>query len=263
MQFFITLFNKLKHNKGMATKPRIIIDIRNVWKIYQMGKVHVPALRGLDLQVKEKDFVAIMGPSGSGKSTAMNIIGCLDVPTKGDIYLDNKNIAKMPESDLAKIRGQKIGFIFQQFNLIPSLTALENVELPMIFQGVPEEKKIARAKELLNLVGLGDRMNHRPSELSGGEQQRVAIARALANNPEIVLADEPTGNLDSKTGEKIMDILVDLHEKQMKTIIVITHDADIANYAHRKLVLKDGKLIKDKHDQREYAAEGPRHAHKH
>lgn len=245
----------------MAAMPRIVIHVRDVWKIYQMGKVQVPALRGLDFEVRKDDFVAIMGPSGSGKSTAMNIIGCLDVPTKGAIFLDGRNIAKMSESDLAKIRGQKIGFIFQQFNLIPSLTALENVELPMIFQGVPEEKKIARAKELLNLVGLGDRMNHRPSELSGGEQQRVAIARALANNPEIVLADEPTGNLDSKTGEKIMGILVDLHEKQRKTIIVITHDADIADYADRKLILKDGKLIKDHRAHREYAAEGKVHGH--
>jgi putative ABC transport system ATP-binding protein len=244
----------------MAAKT--VIDVRDVWKIYRMGKVQVPALRGLDFEVKKDDFVAVMGPSGSGKSTAMNIIGCLDVPTKGAVFLDGKNIAKMSESDLAKIRGQEIGFIFQQFNLIPSLTALENVELPMIFQGVPEAKKIAKAKELLKLVGLEDRMNHRPSELSGGEQQRVAIARALANNPEIILADEPTGNLDSKTGEKIMEILVDLHEKQKKTIIVITHDADIANYADRKLVLKDGKLIKTQHDHREYAAEGKSHRHK-
>jgi putative ABC transport system ATP-binding protein len=241
----------------MAAKT--IIDVRDVWKIYQMGRVQVPALRGLDFEVKKDDFVAIMGPSGSGKSTAMNIIGCLDVPTKGAIFLDGKNIAKMSESDLAKIRGQKIGFIFQQFNLIPSLTALENVELPMIFQGVPEVRKVARAKELLKLVGLENRMNHRPSELSGGEQQRVAIARALANDPEIILADEPTGNLDSKTGEKIMEILVDLHEKEKKTIIVITHDADIANYSHRKLVLRDGKLIKDRHLHKEYAAEHDKH----
>ena len=246
----------------MATKSNIVIGVQNVWKTYQMGKIQVPALSGLDFEVRKDDFIAIMGPSGSGKSTAMNIIGCLDVPTKGAIFLDGKDIAKMSESDLAKIRGQKIGFIFQQFNLIPSLTAFENVELPMIFQGIPEEKKRARAKELLNLVGLGDRMNHRPSELSGGEQQRVAIARALANNPEIILADEPTGNLDSKTGEMIMNILVNLHEKQKKTIIVITHDADIANYADRKLVLKDGKLIKTQRDHREYAAEGESHRHK-
>ncbi len=246
----------------MAVKSKIVIDIRDVWKVYQMGKVQVPALRGLDLQVVDKEFLAIMGPSGSGKSTAINIIGCLDIPTRGHVFLDSKDIAKMPESTLAKIRGQKIGFIFQQFNLIPSLSALENVMLPMIFQDIPEEKRLKRGKELLKLVGLAERMKHRPSELSGGEQQRVAIARALANNPEIVLADEPTGNLDTKTGELIMDLLVDLHEKEKKTIIVITHDADIANYADRKLILKDGKLIKDKHDHKEYAAEGPRHAHK-
>jgi putative ABC transport system ATP-binding protein len=234
---------------------KTIIDVRNVWKIYQMGKVEVPALRGLDIQVKEEEFVAIMGPSGSGKSTAMNIIGCLDTPTKGDIYLEGKNIAKMSESALARIRGRIIGYIFQRFNLIPSLTALENVMLPMIFQGVPEKEKRERAIELLRKVGLEERMSHRPSELSGGEQQRVAIARALANNPDIVLADEPTGNLDSKTGEKIMQLLVDLHEKEKKTIVVITHDADIAAYADRRLILRDGKLIKDHHLQKVYAAE--------
>lgn len=244
----------------MAAKT--VIHVRDVWKIYRMGRVQVPALKGLDFEVQKDDFVAIMGPSGSGKSTAMNIIGCLDVPTKGAVFLDGKNIAKMPESALAKIRGQKIGFIFQQFNLIPSLTALENVALPMVFQDIPDEKRLKRAKELLHLVGLSERMHHRPSELSGGEQQRVAIARALANDPEIVLADEPTGNLDTKTGEKIMEILVDLHEKEKKTIVVITHDADIANYAHKKLILRDGKLIKDHLAHRKYAAEGPRHAHK-
>jgi putative ABC transport system ATP-binding protein len=246
----------------MATKPKIVIDVRDVWKVYQMGKVEVPALRGLDLQVVEKEFLAIMGPSGSGKSTAMNIIGCLDIPTRGHVFLDSKDIAKMSESTLAKIRGQKIGFIFQQFNLIPSLNALENVVLPMIFQDIPDEKRLKRGKELLKLVGLAERMTHRPSELSGGEQQRVAIARALANNPEIVLADEPTGNLDTKTGELIMNLLVDLHKKEKKTIIVITHDADIANYAQRKLILKDGKLIKDRHNHRTYAAEGKIHGHK-
>ncbi len=234
---------------------KAIIDVRNVWKIYKMGKVEVPALRGLDLEVGEKEFLAIMGPSGSGKSTAMNIIGCLDTPTKGDVYLEGKNIAKMSESALAMVRGRIIGFIFQHFNLIPSLTALENVMLPMMFQDVPEKKKRERATGLLKLVGLEARMNHRPSELSGGEQQRVAIARALANNPDIVLADEPTGNLDSKTGEKIMQLLVDLHEKEKKTIVVITHDADIAAYADRRLILRDGKLIKDHHLQKVYAAE--------
>jgi len=243
----------------MATKT--VIEIDDVWKIYKMGIVDVPALKGLNLEVQEQEFLAIMGPSGSGKSTAMNIIGCLDIPTKGKVLLDNKNIAKMSESSLAQIRGKKIGFIFQHFNLVPSLSALENVMLPMTFQGVPENQKIERAKALLKLVGLEERMNHRPAELSGGEQQRVAIARALANDPEIILADEPTGNLDSKTGEKIMQLLVDLHQKEKKTIIVITHDADIAAYAKRRLILKDGKFIKDAHYKNIYAEEGEKHGH--
>ncbi len=228
---------------------RIVIKVDNVWKIYQMGKVRVPALRGLNLQVKEKEFLAIMGPSGSGKSTAMHIIGCLDIPTKGEVYLDGKNIAKMTESELATIRGKKIGFVFQHFNLIPTLTALENVMLPMIFQNVPDEKKKSRSIALLKRVGLTERMNHHPSELSGGEQQRVAIARALANNPEIILGDEPTGNLDSKNGEMVMQLLSDLHKKEKKTIIIITHETEVADYAERKLILRDGKLIKDDHYQ--------------
>jgi len=226
---------------------RIVIKVDNVWEVYQMGKVQVPALRGLNLQVKEKEFLAIMGPSGSGKSTAMHIIGCLDIPTKGEVYLDSKNIAKMTESELATIRCKKIGFVFQHFNLIPTLTALENVMLPMIFQNVPDEKKKSRSMALLKRVGLTERMNHHPSELSGGEQQRVAIARALANDPEIILGDEPTGNLDSKNGEMVMQLLSDLHEKEKKTIIIITHENEVADYAERKLILRDGKLIKDDH----------------
>ncbi len=240
---------------------KIVIEIRDVWKIYMMGHVQVTALKGLNLSVAEKEFIAIMGPSGSGKSTAMNIVGCLDIPTKGEVFLDGRNIAKMSESSLATIRGKKIGFIFQHFNLIPSLTAAENVMMPMIFQNVPEKEMRERAERLLDIVGLKDRMKHRPSELSGGEQQRVAIARALANNPEIILADEPTGNLDSKTGEKIMQLLVDLHRNEQKTIIVITHDADIAAYAKRRLVLKDGKFIKDGQSRHVYAEEGEKHAH--
>ncbi|MCX6774974.1 MAG: ABC transporter ATP-binding protein [DPANN group archaeon] len=226
---------------------RIVIKVDNVWKVYEMGNVKVPALRGLNLQVKEKEFLAIMGPSGSGKSTAMHIIGCLDIPTKGEVYLDGKNIAKMTESELATIRGRKIGFVFQHFNLIPTLTALENVMLPMIFQNVPDEKKKSRAIALLKRVGLTERMGHHPSELSGGEQQRVAIARALANDPEIILGDEPTGNLDSKNGEMVMQLLSDLHKKEQKTIIIITHETEVADYAERKLILRDGKLIKDDH----------------
>lgn len=243
----------------MATKT--VIEIDDVWKIYKMGLVDVPALKGLNLEVQEQEFLAIMGPSGSGKSTAMNIIGCLDIPTKGKVLLDNKNIAKMPESSLAQIRGKKIGFIFQHFNLVPTLTALENVMLPMTFQNVPEEEQKKKALELLKLVGLEHRADHHPSEMSGGEQQRVAIARALSNDPEIILADEPTGNLDSKTGEKIMQLLVELHQKEKKTIIVITHDADIAAYAKRRLILKDGKFIKDAHYKHIYAEEGEKHGH--
>ncbi|MFH0868945.1 MAG: ABC transporter ATP-binding protein [archaeon] len=243
----------------MAVKH--LIEAHDVWKIYRMGNVEVPALRGLNLCVKAREFIAIMGPSGSGKSTVMSILGCLDSPTRGAVFLDERNIAHMSEDNLAKVRGKKIGFIFQHFNLIPSLTALENVTMPMIFQGVPEEAMKARGKELLALVGLQERMNHRPAELSGGEQQRVAIARALANDPEIILADEPTGNLDSKTGENIMNLLVNLHKKEHKTIIVITHDADIAEYAERKLVLRDGKFIKDGQSKSIYAREGERHEH--
>jgi len=234
---------------------QIVIELQDVWKIYKMGEVKVPALRGISLKIKQKEFLAIMGPSGSGKSTLMNIIGALDLPTKGRILLDQKDISKMSESQLAKIRGKKIGFIFQRFNLIPTLTALENVSLPMSFQKVPEPKRIARAKELLELVGLKERMLHRPNELSGGEQQRVAIARALANDPEVILADEPTGNLDSRTGDQIMNLLVDLHKRQEKTIIVVTHDADIAGYAERKVVIKDGKILKDRKHHKLYAAE--------
>ncbi len=222
-----------------------IIRIRDIWKIYNLGEVKVTVLRGLNLDIGEGEFIAIMGPSGSGKSTAMNLIGCLDVPTKGSIYLDNHDISKLHESDLAQIRGRKIGFVFQQFNLISSLNALENVMLPMIFQGISTKERKDKALNLLNLVGLGDRVNHKPLQLSGGEQQRVAIARALANNPEILLADEPTGNLDTKTGKEIMELLVKLHEKENKTIILITHDKNIARFAHRIVHLRDGRLVKD------------------
>src|SRR3989344_561340 len=179
---------------------RSVIRLENVWKVYKMGDTHVNALQGLHLDIKEGEFLAIMGPSGSGKSTAVNMIGCLDVPTRGRIMLDQHDISRLDESELAQIRGRKIGFIFQQFNLIPTLTALENVTLPMIFQGTADSERISRAKKLLGLVELGERIYHKPTELSGGQQQRVAIARSLANDPEVILADEPTGNLDSKTG---------------------------------------------------------------
>ncbi len=229
-------------------KNNTIIKLDDVWKTYRMGEVEVHALRGLSLEIKKGEFVAIQGPSGSGKSTAMNMIGCLDVPTKGTIYLEHQNISELSESDLAQIRGQKIGFIFQQFNLIKTLTAIENVMLPMIFQGISEEQRIKRATELLTMVDLGERLDHKTTELSGGQQQRVAIARALSVDPEVVLADEPTGNLDSKTGNNVMDFLQKLHKEKKKTIVMVTHDDNLAHYAQRIEFLKDGKIIKKKNN---------------
>ena len=220
-----------------------MIKLDNIYKTYGTDKVKVRALRDISLEIKKGDFVAIMGPSGSGKSTFMNIIGCLDIPTKGNVFLENRNICLLHESNLAQIRGKKVGFIFQQFNLIPSLSALENVMLPMIFQGMPSEIRKKRALDLLEQIGLGDRIKHLPSELSGGEQQRVAIARALANDPDIILADEPTGNLDSKTGKEIIMMLKKLNEKN-KTVIVVTHDINIAKFANKIIKIKDGKIIK-------------------
>jgi len=222
----------------------VIIKLENVWKIYKMGEIEVPALQGVNLTIRRGEFVAIMGPSGSGKSTAMNMVGCLDVPTKGEIYLEHHNIAHLAESDLAQIRGKKIGFIFQQFNLINTLSALGNVMLPMVFQNKPRSERIKKATELLNMVYLGDRLDHKPTELSGGQQQRVAIARALSNDPEVILADEPTGNLDSVTGHKFMDFLQNLNKKESKTIIMVTHDKLVASHAQRTELLKDGKIIK-------------------
>jgi|TARA_B100001964_G_C14156152_1_gene564385 putative ABC transport system ATP-binding protein len=221
-----------------------IIRLNDVWKIYQMGEVKVNALRGMSLEIKRGEFVAIMGPSGSGKSTAVNMVGALDIPTKGKIYLENHDISKLSESDLAQIRGKKIGFIFQQFNLINTLSALENVTLPMIFQGIESEERTEKAKHILEMVGLGDRMSHKPTELSGGQQQRVAIARSLANDPEVVLADEPTGNLDSTTGETVMSFLENLNRKEGKTIIMVTHDTNVAHHADRIEFLKDGMVVK-------------------
>lgn len=228
----------------MSKKP--LIKVKEVWKTYKMGSTAVHALRGLDLEVRPGEFVAIQGPSGSGKSTSMNVIGCLDIPTKGTIYLDGHDISKLEESDLAQIRGQKIGFVFQKFNLIPTLTALENVTLPMTFQGIPAEDRVKRGSKLLEQFGLGDRLHHKPSELSGGQQQRVAIARALAIDPPMILADEPTGNLDSKTGKEVMEFLRDLNKKHKKTIVLVTHDDVLAHVADRILFLKDGKIVKSK-----------------
>jgi len=223
---------------------KTVIRLKDVWKIYKLDNVEVSALRGLNLEVREGEFLAVLGKSGSGKSTVLNMIGCLDIPTKGKIYLDERDISTLEESDLTRIRGKKIGFVFQIFNLIFSLNALENVMLPMTFQGIKREERIKRATELLELVGLKDRINHRPAELSGGERQRVAIARALINDPEIILADEPTGNLDSKTGNEIINILVNLHKKYKRTVVMITHDKHLANYAERIVNLKDGVIIK-------------------
>ncbi len=221
-----------------------IIEIKDIWKIYQIEEVEYPALRGATLDIFKGEFLAIMGASGSGKSTMLNSVGALDVPTKGQVLLDGIDIASLEESDLAQIRGKKIGFVFQAFNLINSLSALENVMLPMTFQGLPRIEKVEKATKLLNLVGLGNRLYNRPGEMSGGEKQRVAIARALINDPEVILADEPTGNLDSKTGKEILELLRNLQKEQGKTLIIVTHDANIAKYANRIACLSDGKVIK-------------------
>ena len=223
--------------------PASVIKLENVWKVYQLGEVELPVLKGISLEITPGVFVVILGPSGSGKSTLLNMIGCLDLPTKGSVFLAGRDISKMSEDELAQVRGEKIGFIFQQFNLLPNLSALENVMMPMIFQGKPEPEREKRAKYLLNSLELGDRISHRPAELSGGEQQRIAIARSLINNPEIIVADEPTGNLDSTTGRKIMEILIDLHKNKGKTIIVVTHDPTIANYSNQIIRIKDGQLV--------------------
>jgi len=218
-----------------------IIRLDNVSKHYQIGDSLVKALDEVNVKINKGDFIVIVGPSGSGKSTMMNMVGALDLTTSGEIYLDNQDIEHLEESELAQIRGKKIGFVFQTFNLIPTLTALENVTLPMIFQGIKKEERIERAEKILENVRLTHRKNHLPNELSGGERQRVAIARALANDPEVILADEPTGNLDSKTGLEIMELFKELN-KQGKTIIVVTHDLDIIKYAQKVLKMKDGKL---------------------
>jgi putative ABC transport system ATP-binding protein len=220
-----------------------IIKLENAWKVYQLGKVELVALKNVNLDVNPGDFVTIMGASGSGKSTLLNIIGCLDSPTKGKVFLKCKDISLLSEDELSQLRGKTIGFIFQEFNLLPNLDALENVMMPMIFQGTPIEQRKKRAHDLLVSVGLGERIYHQPAELSGGERQRIAIARAFANDPELVIADEPTGNLDSTTGKKIMEILTDFHKKEGKTIIVVTHDPHIAEYSEKIVEIKDGEII--------------------
>jgi len=219
-----------------------LIKLENIWKIYQLGKVNLEILRGIDLEIAPGNFVVLLGPSGSGKSTLLNIIGLLDVPTKGKVLLEGQDTSLLSEDELAHIRGKKIGFIFQQFNLLPNLNALENVMIPMLFQGAPEKERRERSEFLLSSVGLKERMSHRPFELSGGEQQRIAIARSFANNPDVIVADEPTGNLDSTTGQKIMEILMNLHEKENKTMIVVTHDPGIAEYSEQIVHIKDGQI---------------------
>lgn len=230
----------------------IILKLDNVSKIYQMGEVEVHALCGVSVEIKKGDFVAIMGASGSGKSTMMNLIGCLDIPSKGNIYLNSQDISKMSESDLASLRGRTVGFIFQQYNLIQSISAFENVMLPLEFLEYSDAEAIARTKEILTLVGLDDKMHHLPSQLSGGQQQRVSIARSLVSNPDIILADEPTGALDSVTGKDVLNTLTKLWKEQGKTIIMVTHDHNLAQYAHTLIELKDGKILRisenKKHD---------------
>ena len=220
-----------------------IIKLANVKKIYRMGEVEVPALDGVSMEVRPHEFVAIMGPSGSGKSTLMNMVGCLDTPTSGEVYLGGENIAKMGESELAQVRGRKIGFVFQKFNLIPSMSAHENVELAAIFQGYDHDERHKMATKVLESMDMGKRMNHLPSQLSGGEQQRVAIARALVLEPDVILADESTGNLDSKRGQEVLNLLKKLHAEG-KTIVMVTHDANNAKAAERIVHIRDGKIEK-------------------
>ncbi|HDP98886.1 MAG TPA: ABC transporter ATP-binding protein [bacterium] len=222
----------------------MIIDINNITKNYQVGTQEVHALRGIDLLVEDNEYLAIMGPSGSGKSTLMNILGCLDTPSSGVYRFVNELVNEMNDDQLAEIRNRQIGFVFQTYNLLPRATALHNVELPMIYNGTPASKRKKIATEALQRVGLGDRMHHRPNELSGGQRQRVAIARALVNNPKIILADEPTGNLDTRTGEEIMEIFEELHE-QGNTIILVTHEEYIAEHTNRIVRLRDGKIERD------------------
>ena len=221
-----------------------VIDIQGITKSYVNGKLSVPVLHGIDLVVNKGEFVSIMGPSGSGKSTFMNILGCLDRPTTGSYRLNGDEVATLSDDELAYVRNKQIGFVFQSFNLLTKLTALENVALPMIYAGVNKKMRIERATQLLQSVGLGERMDHLPSELSGGQRQRVAIARALANNPAIIMADEPTGNLDSKSTIDVMNIFRGLHDEG-RTILLVTHEPDIATYASRNVVLKDGIIVED------------------
>lgn len=225
-----------------------IVAIENLCKVYHLGSIELRVLRDLNLSIEEGEYVAIMGPSGSGKSTLLNMIGCLDRPTSGAYFLGGQNVAELEDDKLSLIRGARIGFVFQSFNLISQLNVIENIEVPMYYQGLSERESARRAKELAKMVGLGERLEHRPSELSGGQQQRVAIARALANDPLIILADEPTGNLDSESGAEILRILTELR-KQGKTLIIVTHDKDIAEDAGRVIELLDGRIKRQEYNQ--------------
>ena len=227
-----------------SDKKREIIRISGIKKIYRLGVQQVRALDGVDISIYENEYVAIMGPSGSGKSTMMNILGCLDTPTEGTYILNGTDVSKMGDSRLADIRNREIGFVFQSFNLLPKYSSIENVALPLIYAGIPKEERLDKAKAALAQVGLQDRMEHKPSELSGGQRQRVAVARALINNPSIILADEPTGNLDTKTSIEIMNLFEDIYNNG-NTVIVVTHEEDIARYARRIIRLRDGKIESD------------------
>lgn len=231
-----------------------MIEVKDIYKIYQLGDQEVRALDGLDLVVDKNEYIALMGPSGSGKSTLMNILGALDSPTSGQYWLNDQDVSALVDDELADIRNKEIGFVFQTFNLLPRYTALQNVALPLIYAGYPEEERIARASEVLESVGLGDRMYHKPNELSGGQRQRVAVARALVNRPSIILADEPTGNLDSKTSYEIMELLDEIHQNG-NTVIVVTHEDDIAAHTHRIVKLMDGKVESDIENKRTLIAQ--------
>lgn len=232
--------------------PEAVLKLENVWKKYKLaGDGYLPILKGVSLEIMPGSFVTIMGPSGSGKSTLMYLLGLLDMPTEGKIFLSGKDVSDFSEDSLAQIRGKKIGFIFQQFNLLQNLTALENVMLPMVFQGIPEAERKQKAQALLDSVGLSKRSSHKPMEMSGGEQQRIAIARSLVNDPEILIADEPTGNLDSSTGKNVMEVLTKLHKEQKKTIVIVTHDPNIAHYSQTTIHIQDGNVVSNHFQDKE------------